>query len=238
MKDYVKKLKSFITFDFPTQFSFISSQFECLHIRQRVEIPQWAVNATYKKMIADYWFSHVLRHFASFMILSLIVVSPFHKLDTTYGVIWLMVSIAVFPVFLLFNYWPDFYGNFLPKLETVKESYQKKDFEQIEKCKRAQMSNMALSLIYYVLDKTSNINALQTNDRFAISMMRLYGKDSGSIKRNMVLIAGAPNSVKSLSQREKTEIRNRFNEAYDFLDQLPFPEGIKVLKALEVRFQN
>ncbi len=238
MKDYVKKVKSFITFDFPTQLSFIDFQFECLHTRRRVDIPHWTVTATGKKMIAEYWFSYVSAHFASLMILSMILVSPFLKFDIMYGVILFLVSISVFPVFLLFHYWPNFYGNFLPKLETVKEAYQRKELEQVEKCRRAQMSNMALSLIFYVLDKTSNINAFEASDRFATLMMRLFGKDGGSIKKNMALISGAPNSVKALSQREKTEIRNRFSEAYDFLDQLPFPEGIKVLQSLEVRFQK
>jgi hypothetical protein len=46
-------------------------------------------------------------------------------------------------------------SEFLPGLETVKESYERKQIEHPEKCRQAQLSNLALLLVFYVFDKTA-----------------------------------------------------------------------------------
>jgi hypothetical protein len=92
---------------------------------------------------------------------------------------------------LLFHYRPNFYSDFLPKLETIKETYERKQLEQLEKCKRVQPSNPALVLIYYVFDKVSGVNSLQCNDHYAALLMKLYGVDQGSLKKNLELIFGS-----------------------------------------------
>jgi hypothetical protein len=128
---------------------------------------------------------------------------------------------------LLFHYRPNFYSDFLPKLETIKETYERKQLEQLEKCKRVQLSNPALVLIYYVFDKVSGVNSLQCNDHYAALLMKLYGVDQGSLKKNLELIFG---SKKNLSERKRTEIRNRFQEAYDFFEEIQFNQGPKLLQ--------
>ena len=72
----------------------------------------------------------------------------------------------------------------------IKENLEAQQNEKLEKCRQAQLSNFALSLIFYVFDKTSTINSLQCNDQFAGLLMKLYGVDTGSMKKNLALILG------------------------------------------------
>jgi hypothetical protein len=65
--------------------------------------------------------------------------------------------------------------------------------------------------------------------------MKLYGVNPGSMKKNLELILGT-GKRKNMTDRKNTEIRNRFSETYDYLDQLEFAEGIEKLKELEAKF--
>ncbi|MEJ0105480.1 MAG: hypothetical protein WDO19_24260 [Bacteroidota bacterium] len=47
--------------------------------------------------------------------------------------------------------------------------------------------------------------------------MKLYGVDRGSVKANLEMIMGNPARRKNLTDRRRTEIRNRFAEATNFL---------------------
>jgi hypothetical protein len=100
---------------------------------------------------------------------------------------------------------------------------------------QAQLSNLALTLIYYVYDKTSGINMLQCNDKFATLQMKLYGVDQGSLKKNLELILG---KKKALLPRKKTEVLNRFDEAISYFEEMEFPRGVQVLLELRTKFQN
>jgi hypothetical protein len=120
----------------------------------------------------------------------------------------------------------------LPRLETVKEAYERKQIEHLEKCRQAQLSNFALALVFYVFDKTCGINTLQCNDQSARLLMKLYGVDAGSLKKNLELIIG---KRKKLSGRKITEVQNRFNEAYKFFEKLKFVDGVRLLEELETK---
>lgn len=98
------------------------------------------------------------------------------------------------------------------------------------------MSNMALVLVYYIFDKGYEINSLKATDTFSITLTKLFGVDAGSLKKNIFLVLGAPSTTKQLSERRKTELRNTFNEVYDFLESVQYQEGIIILKNLELRF--
>ena len=73
---------------------------------------------------------------------------------------------------------------------------------------------------------------LQCNDQFTSVLMKLYGVDKGSLKKNLELILS---KRKSLTSRQLTEIENRFAEAYQFFEELKYPKGIHILKDLEMR---
>jgi hypothetical protein len=156
--------------------------------------------------------------------------------DQRYLLSIFMAGLLSFPVLCLFLYLPNFGSVYLPRLETIKETYERKEFDQLEKCRKAQLSNHALCLIFYVLDQTSGINTLQPNDQYAGILTKLYGVDRGSLKTNLELILGSSGKRNNLTDRKLTEIRNRFEEAHKFLAELNFTNGIKILEELELKF--
>lgn len=235
MKDLVKRAKSFITFDFPLQTAYISTQFANTHKKLQTEIPEWSTTATRQKLISNYWFTYVAGHFALMFGLPVFVIFLWHGIaQSNFNMLSvLMAGLLSYPILYLFHYRPYFSSIFLPRLETIKEAYERKQKEQLEKCRQAQLSNFALTLVYYVFDKTAGVNTLRCNDQSAELLMRLYGIDKGSIKKNLELIIG---KRKNLPARKMTEIQNRFNEAYQFFEELQFSEGIHILKDLEMKF--
>lgn len=104
---------------------------------------------------------------------------------------------------------------------------------EIPKCRQKQMHTFSQVLIFYAFYKTAGLNALQCNDKTAIQLMKLFGKDQGGIKDELQLILG---KKQELPQRKRTEIQNRFNEVYTFFEELEFYEGIHLLKAMEPKF--
>lgn len=238
MKDLVKKVKSFITFDFPLQTAHIHEQFAATHQKLQTEIPGWSTTATRQKLISNYWFTNVAGHFALLFGLPALMVfllpGSFEQ-PSFYLFNVLLAGLLSYPILYLFHYRPYFDSIFLPRLETVKETYERKQIEQLEKCRQAQLSNFALALVFYVFDKTSGMNMLQCNDQSAGLLMKLYGVDKGSIKKNLELILGKKHR---LLPRKCTEIYKCFDEAYSFLEELHFSEGIRQLKALEVKFKS
>ena len=236
MKETIQQVKSFITFDFPIDKNYISARFASTHLLHQKDFPQWSTKATQQKLIANYWFSDVFKHFATMVCVPALLISFFYaRLDPSYLFVAFLVGVISFPVLLIFHYWPGFYSDFLPKLETIKETYERKRIDQLEKCRKAQLSNFALTLFFYVLVKTNRMDSLKCNDYSANLLMKLYGVDPGSMKKNLELILGT-GKRKNMTDRKNTEIRNRFSETYDYLDQLEFAAGIEKLKELEAKF--
>jgi hypothetical protein len=135
-----------------------------------------------------------------------------------------------FSVMYLFQYRPYFTPTFLPHLETIKEMYEHQQTEQFEICRKGQLSNQALCLIFVVFDQANGMNAIQPNDKYAAVLMKLYGVDQGSLKTNLELILCSSSKKNNLTNRKLTEIRNRFAEAYLFFQKLNFTKGIDLLK--------
>lgn len=77
------------------------------------------------------------------------------------------------------------------------------------------------------------MNTLLCNDQSANLLMKLYGVDPGSLKKNLELIYG---KKKYLLPRKQTEISNRFDEAIVFLEEIGFPKGGSILSELKKKF--
>jgi hypothetical protein len=238
MKDLVQKVASFVTFDFPLDREYISTKFADTHHYHQENISGWSTNATRQKVIANYWFTNVLAHFAFLLVVpSLCMFLFFPGTELSYLFVVSFAGLVCFPVLMIFHYWPLFYNYFLPQLETIKETYERKQVEQLEKCRQAQLSNFSLALFFYSISKTNHLDPLQCNDHFANLMMKLYGVDAGSLKKNLELILVSARR-KNMTERKVTELRNRFSETFSFMEELQFTEGIKKLKELEVHFFN
>jgi hypothetical protein len=85
------------------------------------------------------------------------------------------------------------------------------------------------------LTKTNSLNPLSCDDKSANLLIKIYGVDPGSMKKNLELIVGT-DKRKNMSDRKKTELQNRFAETYDYLEALEFNAGIERLKELEAKF--
>jgi fucose 4-O-acetylase-like acetyltransferase len=236
MKDLMQKVMSFLSFDFALNANVLSQQFAATHYFYQKDIPLWSTRATRQKVIARYWFELVFCHFAIlFGLPAILSLAALGQFQIVYLTVVFLAGLIIFLTMLVFHYLPNFYNFFLPQLETVKEIHERKQLGQLEKCKRAQLSNFALVLIYYVFDKLSGANSLQCNDRYATLLTKLYGVDQGSLKKNLELLFG---NKKNLSERKLTEIRNQFQEAHDFFENIEFRDGLKTLGQLEQKFRS
>jgi hypothetical protein len=235
MKIWMREMTSFLIFDLHFDKDSLSKQFANTHSWHQKDIPDWSVNATRQKVIANYWCTYVFGHFIVMLGLPIWFLSLFPSTSISYLISIFIAGLLAFPVLFVLRYWPVFAYEFLPQLETVKESYERKQLEQQERCRQAQLSNFSLALFFYVIAKTNNLETIQCNDPSANLMTKLFGVDQGSLKKNLELIL-VSGKRKNLTERKITEIRNRFNETYAFMEELQFAAGIEKLKELEMQF--
>jgi hypothetical protein len=274
MKENVKRVKSLLLFELPLNYSYVSSQFTIQHQKRLLKFPSWSLKATKRQIISRYWFNDVIIHFAFLFGLAAVSTTPFiGRIDFSFLPASMLAGSIAFFVLLVINYWPAYYLDFLPKLDSLIEEQERKnelcirkqllkefqekfasEYDQIAagreelaqqrerleflqkeilKCRKAQMRTLSLALIFYVFDKTSGLNSVQSNDRYAALLTRLFGKDQGGIKDSLQLIIG---KKQELTPRFRTEIQNRFAEAYSFFEELDFQEGIRLLQNLEAKF--
>lgn len=238
MKSIVKKANSFISFDLPLEKAHISTQFASFHQKSQAHSPAWSTTATRQKLIAEYWYTYVIGHFAVLFALPALVITVIAGGLTQlpqYLASFIIAGLVSFLVLYVAIYRHYFTAFYLPLVETVKEEYECKTLEQLEKCRQAQLSNFALTLVFYAYDKASGANSLQCNDHYAGLLTQLFGVDPGSLKKNLELILG---KRKELKVRKQTEIENRFKEAYALLEKLQFSKGVLILRELEAKFQH
>jgi hypothetical protein len=346
MKEMMKKVRTFLTFDRLLEINYISKLFAATHSQYQQIIPEWGHTSTRQKLIANYWIAHVSAHFVAIISLP-ILLSWVIASHSNYGcmAVALIVVPFCFIVMLVTNYWPSFASNFLPKLEAVMATYQREQqqkliqqlqqelstfqeqarkeqeqsiehfqkqlvaqqeqakankeqiigqfqeqltaqqmqtelqrqhfqiqlqeklaeqqnclqkqqesiqnrFQQkiasqkerlehqqeaIKKCRQAQLSNFALTLIYYAFAKSAGNSFVESNDHTANLLLKLYGVDRGSLRTNLELIAGSSSKRKNLGERKCTEIRNRFEEARSFFKEMDFQKGTSLLLDLEIK---
>ena len=186
-------------------------------------------------LISNYWFKKVPLHFAAISLLALLgltAIAPFNLLNPTAIII---SSLIAFPILMLSFYFPQFIATFLPELYKVQQTQSQERSSEIEKCRKAQLPNSTLVLIWYVLDKTSGIDSLKNIDAYTDLLNQLYGVDQRSIKTAMDLFWGSSRKRSQLKGRARTEIENRFTEAYQFFEALHFEKASTILKELETK---
>jgi hypothetical protein len=140
MKRLVKKVKSLIICDFPIQAEYISAQFASTHQQFQADIPEWNTEATRQKLIAHYWFSYVPGHFAVLIGLPLILVLVGQSLmQSSFGIVSVLISVLFsYSILHFFVYRMDFSDVFLPRLETAKGVFERRQMEKLEKCRQVQ----------------------------------------------------------------------------------------------------
>lgn len=231
MREMIMKVVFFMTFEPQLQMTHINTEFTETLQRIQSESQHLSTAATRQRLIAKYWYTHVSRHYAYLLALPLVFTSVI-SLQLNQPAKFYLVGVFIagslsYVLMYLFVYRPQYISIFLPRLESVKESFDRKQIEQLEKCKQAQLSNLALTFVIYAFDKTSGMNSLQCNDQTAAHLTHLFGVDQGSLKKNLELIYG---KKKDLPPRKLTEIANRLDEAITFFESINFPKGIAILQ--------
>ncbi|MDF2189833.1 hypothetical protein P2H89_15445 [Paraflavitalea sp. CAU 1676] len=265
MKEIVKKAQSFMTFESQLEIGYISGLFATTHHQQQNKVPHWAVGSTRVRLISHYWFTQVLGHFGLLLILALLIVLfTSNTVELGHFPAILIAAVLSFGVLLFSQYLPRFMHDFLPKLETVTSTYQRelaqqeiaqlqlnigqqkkeierlklavsKSVEEAKKCREAQLSNLAVVLIYYIFAQKAGLPDLKADNQTSQLLMQLYGISPVSIRQNLELITGAGGKGKKLSGRKATETRSRFEEAFQFFENQNYAEGTQILKALEMK---
>ncbi len=233
----MKRLKSFFTFDLPVNYNYIYSCFRRTHERQRYVYASWPAEATRRRLINEYW-SNASWHCLLLIVLADVVVlfysGQLNSMSMRAGVTFGMA--AYLPLYFLL-YRPIFTSDFLPKLETVIAAYEDRERAWLEKCKQDQLTNRALVLLFYALDKTSKANYLTPSDKCADLLHKIFGSSPDGIKKALDLIFKKDKRAK-LEHRHIVEVGKSFEEAYAILEAMQFYEGIQQLKQLEQQFQR
>lgn len=235
METTIRKVLDFITFETPLKQADIVTQFDTTLLTIPDEQYTPSTSIIKQKLVASYWLNYVTTHYCILFVFSFLLTIFF-----TGGVVYpidymsvLVVGIICFTTLVLFLYIPSFCFSYLPSLQIIKERYDQTHLGNVEKCRRQQLSNFALCLVFYVFDKVCSMNKLQPNDQYAGILLKLYGVDQGSLKKHLELIFLNSTKRRFLTDRKKTEIRNRFSEAYSFFEEINFPDAVSILRQLE-----
>ena len=236
MKGIVKMIRSFILFDLPLQVDVISAQFAATHHSYQKQFAHWNFTATRKKLISNFWLRLVLYHYFIILGLAAVILFPFTQNWNGFLLsIFLGGTISLFTL-ILFHYGPVYYSDFLPKLDTViaEQESLKSVQEELKKCKRSQFSIPALTVIFYVFSKTSNMPLLPSNDKSAELLNGLYGADKDKLKQNLSRLY----KPSILSPMERAEMQKGIDRSRSFFETLSLKAAQAILDQLEIKMQK
>jgi hypothetical protein len=235
MKEMMCRVKSFVIFDSPFRMDNIRELFKRTHKSYSQEFPSWSFNSTRKKIISEFWFRQVLLHFATILSIATLVIVPFNSLHLLTQSIFL-AGITSFFILTLTNYGPTYYSDFLPKLETILEEQERLYEEEaaLKKCKRTQFSIPTLTIIFFVLSKTSSFPMLPCNDRSAELLNNFFGADKDKLKQNLSRLY----KPSCLSPKERAEIQKGITTAKTFFESLNHVQAAEILDQLDLKIQR
>lgn len=231
------QLKSFLIFDLQVKYDYIYSSFRNTHERQRLIFTNWPTGATRCQLINEYW-NNALWHYLFLLVVSAITVCLYNRqLNSMYMFAHVTLGVVLYLPLYFLLYRPIFTADFLPKLETAIATFEGRERAWLEKCKQDQLTNRALVLFFYALDKTSKANYLTPSDKCADLLHKIFGSSPDGIKKALDLIFKKDKREK-LGNRNLLEVGKSFEEAYAILEAMQFEEGIQKLKQLEQQFQK
>lgn len=236
MKQILTRLQSFATFDRPLANSHIHQTFVAIHENYRNYIQGWSLKATRKKVIADYWYKHVLTHFSALYLAAVFIDLPFIINFNQFLLPGMFLAgLLNLPILTFCIYGQFFYFDFLPKLDTIIENYEGKQLQHLKKCQQAQMSNLAVVVVYYSLANAGGLSIWGTNRQYGERLMHLFGKDPDDMSKALKLITC---KTAKLTHHKQTEIGKSLEEARSFFEAIEFPQGIKVVDQLDLKLMT
>lgn len=133
MKENLMQAKSLITFDLPVDSHYINALFTNTHRQSILNFPYWSLKATRNKIISRYWFRYVLIHFALLYGLAIAVTLPFTSDLNKYFLPPVLIAGSIsFFILLLTQYWPRFYSDLLPRLDSLVDEFENRKKEQLQ----------------------------------------------------------------------------------------------------------
>jgi hypothetical protein len=236
MKKNLQRLASFATFDLPLNVGYNQLQLLAIHKEKTATTPRWNIEGTRRKLIAHYWYGHVLYHFLSLFGVALLVIllfSPYFNL--LYLSVLCMMGGISFGVVYFCIYLPSFSSAFLPQLETLVANHKRAQIEIPQtKSAKTQSKIPALTVTLYALFKTAGVERV-ASDAFSAQMVnRLTGVDTDSIKENLRRII----HPKNLTPKERAEIVKGIAVARGYFEKLDHLPAIKLLDELEMKLKG
>lgn len=232
MKDLMKKGISFVAFDITVDKETLRTKFAGIHTKQKEKFEGWTTSATQAYLTTQYWRKDVAWHFARILILSATLAFTFSGYQEPDSFLLALFSIAPFVYLLLYllPYRYIFCFAFAPAVESAKSLYDPIKTKEPPLSKKAQFSTFTLVLICYVFDKSSKMNALQCNSKTAIQLTKVFGLSLKGVSTALKFIYVKDKGVKP---RKITEVRQDFEDAYSFFEEMNFAEATAILLALE-----
>jgi hypothetical protein len=235
-KELWNRAKAFVFFESPVQMNLINGFFDVTHDHFQKEYPHWSYSATRKKVIFQFWSRQVSFHFGILLALGVSAVNIFGAASHIFILSLLFAAILSFLIIAVQIYWPAYFSDFLPKLDTIVAEKEKLKATELEmsKCKRSQFSTPTLTIIYYVNCKMTGIPHLPANDSSAELLNQLYGVDKDKIKQNLTRLC----KISRLSVKEKAEMRKGIEYAREFFNKMESPKAQTFLDQLEFKLNQ
>ena len=231
MNKTLQRLASFVTFDLPFNVGYNRLLLCTTHKVQKTTTPSWSIEGTRRKLIAHYWYRHVLYHFLSLFGIALLIILPFSPyFNLLYLSVLCLMGAISFWIAYFFIYLPFFSSAFLPQLESLIANHKKAQIEIPQtKSAKTQSKIPALTTILYVLFKKAGANRIAC-DAFSAQMInRITGVDTDSIKENLHRILYS----ETLTLREQAERAKGMAVARTYFEKLGYTPAIKLLDELE-----
>ncbi len=228
-----RRIKDLALFDLPVNGEKIENLFIETHSHFQKLSPNWTLSATRYKMIYIFWFKEVFSHFILLLFLAVLYSITLGLCSQIFLQSLLLGSFCSFFILAVWIYWPAYFSEFLPKLDSIIDEKEQIRLAELERCKcrRTQYSCPSLVIIYFVYCKISEIPLLPANETSAELLNKLYGVDKDKLKQNLVRLC----QLHKLSPKEMAEMSKGIANARDFFASLGYWEAAKILDKLELK---
>jgi hypothetical protein len=235
MKRILCSVANIFVFELPFEITFIATNFSNQHLYYKAKFPNWSLAATKRKVIIRFWLQQVVLHFGLLFTTAICLLLAFthhvYSMPGTFagGIFALLVMTSVF-------YFPKFYGDFLPALETIIAGQEKQlaEQEELNKCKRTQFSTPTLTIIFFVFSKVGTFSLPPANETGAMLLNHLFGVDKDKLKQNLSRLYKTNN----LSVKERAELIKGIAAARSFFDALGCKPAESILNQFEIKLHH
>jgi hypothetical protein len=228
----LQKLLQVLSFEHCYSAVAIEKTFDHFHCRFAHELSYWSVSATRRKTIINFWLNTAITHLA---LLLLVGVVACQFVSNTISLMRCTVLFLTFPIIgiclLLSFYWPIFYIEFLPKLDSYCEHFSGKQLEGMQKCKKQQYSVLGLILIQFVVHRIAGIATPSLSAKENTTLIKLYGVSNKMIEASLKTVI--QNDWDKVKERKRTEIQEAFAEAHDYFEIFTSKKATSYLHELE-----